>query len=158
MTMAHQTTAPKTGFGETKGEDLTTKARDAASSAYDKAKEGAANVADKAKDMAGNVADRAKDAASNLGRQAEDATHNVGRGMENLAGTIRESMPREGIMGAATSRVAGGLEATGQYLEHEGLSGMGRDMTNLIRNNPIPALLVGIGLGFLLARVTSSRS
>lgn len=161
--MAHSTTASKTG------DDLTTKTRDVASTAYDKAKEGAAAVAEKAKDAAGTafdkakegagaVAEKAKDAAVNLGRQAEDATHCVGRGMENLADTIRENMPREGIMGAATSGVAGGLEKTGHYLEHEGLSGMGRDMTNLIRNNPIPAMLVGIGLGFLLARVTSHRS
>jgi uncharacterized membrane-anchored protein YhcB (DUF1043 family) len=30
------------------------------------------------------------------------------------------------------------------------------DLTNLIRRNPIPALFVGIGIGFLLARVTRS--
>jgi len=137
-------TATKT---ESKVEDLTSKARDAASTTYDKAKEGA-----------GMVADRAKETASHLGRQAEDVTANVGRGMESLAGTIREKMPREGMMGSATSRVAGGLEATGQYLEEEGLSGMSRDLTNMIRNNPIPALFVGIGLGFVLARLTSTRS
>jgi len=36
---------------------------------------------------------------------------------------------------------------------------MADDVTDLIRRNPIPALFVGIGLGFLLARLTtSSRS
>jgi len=33
---------------------------------------------------------------------------------------------------------------------------MGDDITNMIRRNPIPALLVGIGIGFLLARATRS--
>ena len=29
-------------------------------------------------------------------------------------------------------------------------------MTNMIRRNPIPAVLIGIGIGFLLARATRS--
>jgi hypothetical protein len=32
---------------------------------------------------------------------------------------------------------------------------MGEDLTNLIRRNPLPAVLVGIGIGYLLARATS---
>jgi hypothetical protein len=35
---------------------------------------------------------------------------------------------------------------------------MAGDLTNLIKRNPIPSLLIGVGLGFLLARITSSRS
>jgi uncharacterized membrane-anchored protein YhcB (DUF1043 family) len=31
---------------------------------------------------------------------------------------------------------------------------MAEDLTSLIRRNPIPAMLVGVGLGFLLARMT----
>jgi uncharacterized membrane-anchored protein YhcB (DUF1043 family) len=32
------------------------------------------------------------------------------------------------------------------------------DVTTMVRNHPLPAVLLGIGLGFLLARLTSSRS
>jgi hypothetical protein len=32
------------------------------------------------------------------------------------------------------------------------------DMTNLVRRNPIPALLLGLGVGFLIGRVLSSTS
>ena len=35
---------------------------------------------------------------------------------------------------------------------------MAEDLTDLIRRNPIPALLVGVGLGFLLARATTRNS
>jgi uncharacterized membrane-anchored protein YhcB (DUF1043 family) len=35
---------------------------------------------------------------------------------------------------------------------------MASDVTEMIKRNPIPALLMGIGLGFMLARLTSSRS
>jgi hypothetical protein len=121
----------------------------------DKAREMASNVADKARDAASNVADKAKDAASTLGQKAEDATHAVGSGMQSLAGTMRDKLPQSGPLGAATSTLAGGLESTGRYLQEEGLKGVAEDMTNLIRRNPLPAMFLGIGLGFILARAIS---
>jgi hypothetical protein len=54
------------------------------------------------------------------------------------------------------SGVASALDSSGRYLEEQGLSGMADDVTNLIRRNPIPAMLIGVGLGFLLARLTRS--
>jgi hypothetical protein len=122
----------------------------------DTAKETASNVADKAKQAASNVADRAKEVASAAGEKADSAVSSVGRGMESLAGTIRDKGPQSGVLGGATSSVASALDSTGRYLEEQGLSGIGEDVTNLIRRNPIPALLVGVGLGFLLARMTRS--
>jgi hypothetical protein len=52
--------------------------------------------------------------------------------------------------------VAGALDSAGKYLQEEGVSGMAEDVTDMIRRHPIPALLVGIGIGYLLARVTGS--
>jgi hypothetical protein len=76
--------------------------------------------------------------------------------MQSLAGTIREKAPQEGMMGHAASSVAGALESGGRYLQEEGLSGMGRDISSLIRRNPIPAVLIGVGIGYLIARATRS--
>ncbi|MCC6416811.1 MAG: hypothetical protein IT429_01030 [Gemmataceae bacterium] len=109
-----------------------------------------------AKEAASNVADRAKGMVSAAGEKADSAVSSVGRGMESLAGTIRDKAPQGGALGGAASSVAGALDSTGRYLEEQGLSGVGADVTNLIRRNPIPALLVGVGLGFLLARLTRS--
>jgi hypothetical protein len=111
----------------------------------------------KASEVASNVTDKAKQAAADLGKRAEDATHTVGGGMKDLAGTIREKSPREGVFGSAASSVASGLECGGQYLQEQGVGGIAEDVTNLIRRNPIPALLIGIGLGFFLARATVRR-
>jgi hypothetical protein len=49
------------------------------------------------------------------------------------------------------------LESGGRYLQQEGLSGIMDDVTELVKRNPIPALLLGIGIGFILARATSSN-
>jgi len=131
------------------------KARDVASNVVDRAKDTASNVADKARDMASNAADTARDWASTAGSRAEDAIGSVGSGMSSLAGTVREKLPHEGMMGTASEYVADALESGGRYLQDEGFRGMADDLTNMIRRNPIPALLVGVGLGYLLARSTS---
>jgi len=122
----------------------------------DKAKDVAGTVLDKAKQAASSVADKARDVASNLGDRADTAVSSVGSGMQSLAGTIRDKAPSGGMLGGAATGVAGALETGGRYLQEEGLSGMGEDVTNLIRRNPIPAVLIGVGLGFLLARITRS--
>jgi hypothetical protein len=116
---------------------------------------GAATAAlETARDYASQAGKKAGEAASYVGQKAEDAASAVGTGMKSLAGTIRESAPREGMLGSAGSAVASTLESGGRYLEEHGLSGIGEDLTEVIRRNPIPALLIGIGVGFLIARAT----
>ncbi|HLJ93865.1 MAG TPA: hypothetical protein VKU02_11820 [Gemmataceae bacterium] len=134
------------------GSSTTEKAKDLASSAAHTASQTVSGAAQKAKDVASSATQTASDMASNVGHRVEDATSTVGSGMRNLAGTLRENLPHEGMMGSASSAVADTLERGGRYLEEEGLSGLGEDLTSLIRRNPIPALLVGIGVGFLIAR------
>jgi uncharacterized membrane-anchored protein YhcB (DUF1043 family) len=134
---------------------LADKAKQTADTATDKAKDFAHNVADKAKDAAGTVAEKAKDAAATLGHKAEDATQAVGSGIESLGGRLRDKLPEKGVLGAAGSSVASGLESSGKYIREEGLSGMADDVTNMIRRNPLPAVLVGVALGFMIARLTT---
>jgi len=125
-------------------------------SAVESAKDVAKDTANKAgayvKDAAATVAHKAEDAASYVSHKAEDATSAVGRDMKSLAGTIRANAPHEGMLGTAGSAVANTLETYGRELEEHGLGGIADDITNTVRRHPIPAVLIGIGLGFLLAR------
>jgi hypothetical protein len=132
------------------------KAKEAASQVADKAKNAAGTVVDKAKDAASSVAETAGNIASTVGKKAEQATEAVGGGMRSFGETIREHGPSSGILGGATSTVAGALEGAGGYLEHEGLSGMGRDVTNLLRRYPFAALAVGVCVGYMMARALRS--
>jgi hypothetical protein len=135
-------------FGmENQGSNVTEQAKHAAETVKDKAKQ----AADYARDKAGQAGEFVRD-------KAEQATTSTGKGMETLAGTIRDKGPQSGFLGKATSTVADTLDRTGQYLQDQGLSGMANDLTTLVRNHPLPAILLGIGLGFMLARLTSSRS
>jgi hypothetical protein len=114
----------------------------------DKARDAAAGVMDRAKDMASNAADTARDWASTAGQKASDAAGAVASGAASLAGTVRENLP-------GGESVAEAIESGTRYFQEHSFRDMADDVSNLIRRNPIPALLVGIGIGFLLARSTS---
>lgn len=131
---------------------MTEKGREMASSAAHNVGEAASGAAQKAKDVASSVTQSAGDVASNVAHRAEDATSAVGGSMRSLAGSLRESLPHEGMMGTASSAVADTLDRSGRYLQEEGLQGIADDLTSLIRRNPIPAVLIGIGVGYLIAR------
>ena len=135
------------------------KARDTASAAVSQARDVAAGLTDKAREVAsnvreqaGNLAGRASEVATEAGRRAEDALSAVGGQMHTLAGTIRQNAPREGALGTAAEAVAGTLESGSSYLEEHGLGDMTADLEAVVRRYPLPSVLAGFGLGFLLAR------
>jgi len=103
--------------------------------------------------LATKAVEKTNEAATFVGKTAEQATEGVGAGMESLGETIREQKPEAGFLGAAGEAVANKLKRGGRYLEEQGLQGIGRDITNIIRRNPVPAILIGIGVGFLLSRL-----
>jgi len=110
----------------------------------------------KAKDTAADAMDKVKQTASTLGdtasKKAAEVTTAVSGGMKNLGEKIRETMPAEGYLGQASRKVADGLECGSKYLAEEGLAGLTDDIGTVIRRNPLPAVLCGIGLGFLIGR------
>jgi len=97
--------------------------------------------------------DKAQEMASSTGKRVDDATTALGGRVQSVADTLRERGPQEGMLGTATGAVADRLDSAGRYLQEEGIVGMAEDVTELIRRNPIPSMFVGIGIGFLLARL-----
>jgi len=131
-------------------------ARSATNQAFDKARDVAAQGVEKAKEAASSVGDMVSNTASTVGRKADDLTSSAGTGIKNFGDTIREHAPKEGMLGEASKTVANTTKQVGRYLEEEGLSGMMEDLTTLIKRNPVPAILVGVGLGVLIGRVMRS--
>ncbi len=138
--------------------DVKNKAADLGSAAVGQAKDAASHVANQARDAASAAGRRINEAASYAGERADDATSSVGGQMKSLASQVRQNAPHEGMLGSAAGYAASALDRTGSYLQDQGLSGMAEDFTGLIRRNPVPALLIGVAVGFLIARATSSRS
>jgi len=151
--MANQTTGSKGNEARAAAGQAVDKAREAAGHAGSAAKDIASQAIDKARDAASSVGEMASNAASTVGRKADDYASSAGSGIKSFGDTIREHGPQEGMLGSATKTVADTTKQVGRYLEEEGLSGMMEDMTTLIKRNPIPAILVGLGVGVLLGRL-----
>jgi len=154
--MANSTTSTKGNDARGAGNQAFDKAREVGGQAVDKAKDIAGQAVDKARDAASSVGEMVSNAASTVGRKADDFTHSAGSGIKQFGDTIRDNAPKEGVLGQASKTVADTTKQVGRYLEEEGLSGMFDDMTKLIKRNPIPAILVGVGLGVLIGRVMRS--
>ena len=129
------------------------KAKEAIAEAGESAKGMASALAEKVGDAASATMDKTKQLASTAAQKvddfAEDAVGSVGDGMKSLGGRIRRNLPNEGVVGSAASGVASSLESGGSYLQEQKLSGMARDVKELIRSHPFEALLAGVGLAFL---------
>jgi len=132
------------------------KAKDTASNVIDKGKDMASHAIDKGKDIASNVADKANQYATAAGDKADSAVESFGGTMKSAANTLRQNLPDKGVFGDASESVAGALESGGKYLEDKGLSGIGGDMTEVIKKYPVPAVLLALGLGYLIACSTRS--
>jgi len=139
-------------------QDAKSKAQDLAGKTTDAARDLGHEAAQKARDIGHDLADAGRSAASAASRAAENASSRTGEGIASLGDKVREYGPNQGMMGQATETVAQTFERTGQYLQNEGFGGIANDLTEMVKRNPLPALMLGIGVGFILARLTSSRS
>src|SRR5215510_12022874 len=106
---------------------------------------------DKVAGVVANVTARAQEFGATAAKKANEAAPVIGEKMESLATSIRERAPRDGRLGTATTKVAEGLESASYYLKEKKLGYLGEDLRGLIRRYPLQSLVVGFGLGFLLA-------
>jgi hypothetical protein len=131
-------------------------AQDAAQGVGQKAQELASAAGQKAQDLAHAAGQKVQDAAHAVEHRAEDATASLGSSLKTAADKVRQSTPQEGMLGRASEAVASTLERGGSYLEEKNLTGMADDITGMIKRYPIGAVMIGVGLGFLLGRTLRS--
>jgi hypothetical protein len=134
------------------------KAEDVAAYVGRKAEGATLYVGHKAENVASYVGQKADDAGAYVGHKTEDASAAVGSRLRSLGDTVRTHGPEEGMAGDASSAVADALENSGRYLQEEGVKDVAEDVTNLIRRYPVPALLIGLAAGYLVAKGTTPRS
>ena len=117
----------------------------------DKAKEAAASVGELASDAACAVGAMASQAACDVGKKADDLTASAGVGIQEWGNRLSKNAPHAGVLGSASQAFARTVQDGGEYLEGAKLSGLTEDIAQLIRRNPIPAVLIAIGLGWCAA-------
>ena len=90
---------------------------------------------------------------SQTGHKGDQMAAAVGERLGSAADTLRGTLPQDGRLGGAVRAVTDGLEASGNYLQEQGLTGAMEEVESLIRRYPIQALLLGAGLGYALSRL-----
>lgn len=147
---------PNTGHGgshEHQGSDsFGQQAKDVAAAVAQQTRSVVSSAADKGQE----AVDSAKHSLATMQDRAQEAIAGVPGQIKQLAGQIRERAPHEGTIGTAAQSVAHTLESGATYLEEHDVRAMAKDLAGVIRNNPIPAVLAGIGIGFLLGRTLRS--
>jgi len=101
----------------------------------------------------GSAIDELQGSMSHTRRKGDQMAAAVGEKLGSAADTLRGTLPQEGRLGDAARAVTDRLEASGNYLQEQGLSGAIDEMESLIRRYPIQALLLGAGLGYALSRL-----
>ena len=102
--------------------------------------------------MAGQAGSMATQAAVDVGRTADDIAASAGVGIRHLGDRLDRNGPQQGMLGSASHAVAKTVRDGGEYLEDAKFSGAAKDVVALVQRNPIPAVCIAIGLGFLVAR------
>lgn len=123
---------------------------DAASDAEDKA----ADLTSRAGEVASDIKDRAADLGAQAAAKADKALDATGERLTSVAQTIRDKAPAEGRVADVATATADALERGGEYLQLADLNDVRADAERLIRQYPLQSLLVGVGIGYLLARAT----
>lgn len=135
------------------GQDMMQKSKEMGDEAMQKVKQAGTEVIGKAKETATAAGELASHAACAVGQKADDLTSAAGHGLREFGDTIAKKAPHDGFAGATSQAVAEGVKGSGQYIEEHKLSGMARDVEHVIKNHPIPALMICFGVGFCMGRM-----
>jgi uncharacterized protein YjbJ (UPF0337 family) len=107
---------------------------------------------DKTARVVARMSVKAREFGATAAKRANQAAPVIGEKMKSLANVIRGKAPHQGKMGTTATKVAGGLESASYYLQERKFDHLGEDFRGLVRRYPLQSILVGLGLGFLLAK------
>ena len=117
-----------------------------------------AGTAARIKDQVGEKAAQAKDAVVDFGRKTVeniDAQRGPAAGtLDQTASVLHEQANR--VAGAARA-TADRLHATADYVRNQDVKAMAKDVEDLIRRYPGPALAIAAAVGFMTARALRTR-
>ncbi|NGZ94546.1 MAG: hypothetical protein CV089_00170 [Nitrospira sp. WS110] len=128
----------KTDSLEKTGEQLGRKAEDAVQRAGEKARQVSDDIGDMAQrggDKARHLAERVGDEIAGASDRIQDKLRETGKGVGEAVNTVSEK-----------------VRASAQYLEDSSVEDVVDDVTVLVKRYPIHAVLLGMGIGFLLGR------
>jgi ElaB/YqjD/DUF883 family membrane-anchored ribosome-binding protein len=126
------------------------RARDAVGTAQEKLADAGSSVRDRAGSLKNSLADALESGAERLRQQA------AGGGQTAGAAATGESVgmiaDRANRMGEMSNQVAGGLQASADWLRDADLDGLKSGLERQVKEHPGRTLAVAVGLGYLLGK------
>ena len=130
---------------------------------------GTGGFSDRARELAGSAKDRLADVGSNARERASHLRGSLADALESSAEKLRQRAGGDGQLGATTgggtvplahddrgtqvaTRVAGGMDATAEWLRDIDVEGMKAGIERQVKEHPGRTLLIAIGLGYLIGK------
>jgi ElaB/YqjD/DUF883 family membrane-anchored ribosome-binding protein len=129
-----------------------------ASGMKDRARELAGTAQEKLADVGSNVRERAGNLKDSLADVLETGAEKLrARGGSQdgaLAGSTGSTSValEDGRVAEVSNRVAGGMDATADWLRQADLEGLGKSIEQQVKEHPGRSLLIAAGLGYLLGK------
>lgn len=139
------------------GDDVIERGREVLEEGGQRIAGAAQRVAERTREVASNVRSRASQIGSRVVERTDAAMSAAGERIENLGHSLRDRASEEGRVGRVLNRTAQALEHGGQYLQESSPTDVRMDLEDVMRRRPIATLLVGAGIGFLIARALRRR-
>ena len=127
----------------------------------------AGGIADRARDIAGNAKDKLADVGSSVRQGAGTAKDKLADALSSGADKLRQRGGRGQLSGSTgttdvtvsgdgvtqvADRVAGGMQATADWLRDADLDSMRAGVERQVKDHPGRTLLIAVGLGYLLGK------
>jgi hypothetical protein len=128
---------------------------------------GGSGMADRARDIAGNAKDKLSDVGSSVRQGAGTAKDKLADALSTGADKLRQRGGRGQLSGSTgtaditvsgdgvsqvTDRVAGGMQATADWLRDADIDSMRLGVERQVKEHPGRTLLIAVGLGYLLGK------
>ena len=116
------------------------------------------DMGDKTKDFTRKAGEKAEETTSGVMGTVKETVQNIAEGASSLAGQARDTAQSWASTASDVASQAGERVQAMASGAAETAGDVGEELTRLIRRYPIPALLVGFGVGFLMAQAMRSMS
>jgi len=125
------------------------------------------NLKDRAKNALGSATERLADVGSTVREKAGSMKNKVANALESGAGRLRgsssgtlagattagsTSLEGDGRLAQVSDRVAGGMQATADWLRDADIEGLKTGIERQVKEHPGRTLLIAAGLGYLIGR------
>jgi hypothetical protein len=125
---------------------------------------------DRARNLAGNARERLADVGSTVKERASGMRDSVANALETGADKLRQrgqggtdalagataggsvALENDGRVTQVTDRVAGGMQATADFLRNADLDELRAGVERQVKEHPGRTLLIAVGLGYLLGK------